>query len=82
MFIVRQCRPCACIAPLFIALSMHSYICIVASRVDALDVQCVNVKHAMLEPNHKTVFGGYLKKMEGPTEATEDPAQGRKDPMP
>ena len=53
-----------------------------ASRVDALDVQCVNVKHAMLEPNHKTVFGGHLQKMEGPAEATEDPAQCRKGPRP
>ena len=53
-----------------------------ASRVDALDVQCVNVKHAMLEPNHKTVFGGNLQKMEGPADATEDPAQGRKGPRP
>ena len=49
-----------------------------ASCVDALDVQCVNVKHAMLEPNHKTVFGGNLQKMEGPADATEDPAEGRK----
>ena len=53
-----------------------------ASRVDALDVQCVNVKNTMLEPNPKTVFGGYLKKMEGHTEATEDPTQGRKGPRP
>ena len=54
-----------------------------ASRVDALDVRCVNVKHMMLEPNHKTVFGGYLQETEGPAEATEDPpkigrAQGQK----
>ena len=53
-----------------------------ASHVDALDVQCVNVKHAMLEPNHKVVFGGHIQKMEGPTEATEDPAQGRKGQRP
>ena len=38
-----------------------------------LDVQHADVKHAVMEPNHKTVFGGYLKKIEGPTEATEDP---------
>jgi len=42
----------------------------------------VDVKHAVLEPNIKTVFGGYLQKMEGPAEATEDPAQGRKGPRP
>ena len=51
-----------------------------ASRVDALDVQRVDVKHTVLEPNHKTVFGGHLQKMEGPAEATEDPVQGRKGP--
>ena len=28
------------------------------------------------------VFGGYLKKMEGPTEANEDPAQAQKGPRP
>ena len=38
----------------------------------------VDVKHAVLEPNLKTVFGGHLQKMEGPADATEDPAQGRK----
>ena len=26
--------------------------------------------------------GGHIQKMEGPTEATEDPAQGRKGPRP
>ena len=62
-------------------LSYH--ICILmsyASRVDALDVQCVNVKHAMLEPNHKTVFGGNLQKIEGPAKATEDPTQWSEEP--
>ena len=34
----------------------------------------VDVKHAVLEPDHKTVFGGHLQKVEGPAEATEDPA--------
>ena len=38
-----------------------------------LDVQRADVKHAVMEPNYKTVFGEYLKKIEGPTEATEDP---------
>ena len=45
-----------------------------------LDIQCVDRKHVMLEPNHKVVFGGHIQKMEGPAEATEDPAQGRKGP--
>ena len=63
-------------------MSMHLYIYIVASHLGTLDVQCADVKHAVMEPNNKTVFDGYLKKMEGPTEATEDPAQGRKNPMP
>ena len=53
-----------------------------ASHVDALDVQCVNVKHAMLEPNPKTVFGGCILKREGIAGATEDPTQGRKGPRP
>ena len=69
---------------------MHLYICIVAPHLGTLDVQRTDVKHAVMEPNYKTViepnyktvFGGYLKKMEGPTEATEDPAQGRKGPRP
>ena len=42
----------------------------------------VDVKHAVLEPNLKTVFGGYLQKMEGPADTTEDPGQGRKGPRP
>ena len=53
-----------------------------ASRVDKLDVQCVNVKHAMLEPNHKTAFGGHIQTMEGPAGATEDPTQDWKGPRP
>ena len=53
-----------------------------ASHVDALDVQHMDVKHTVLEPNHKTVFGGHRQKMEGPAEATENPAQGRKGPRP
>ena len=36
----------------------------------------MDVKHAVLESTHKTVFDGYRQKMEGPAEATEDPAQG------
>ena len=61
------------------------HICILisyASHVDALDVQCVSVKHAMLEPDPKTVFDGGILKREGPAGATEDPAQGRKGPRP
>ena len=42
----------------------------------------VDVKHAVLEPNLKTVFGGHLQKTEGPADTTEDPAQGRKGPRP
>ena len=42
----------------------------------------VDVKHAVLELTHKTVFDGYCQKMEGPAEATKDPAQGRKGPRP
>jgi len=53
-----------------------------ASHVDALDVQRVDVKRAMLEPNPKTVFGGHIQKMEGLAGAPEDPAQGRKGPKP
>jgi len=53
-----------------------------SSHVDALDVQCVSVKHAMLEPDPKTVFDGCILKREGPAGATEDPAQGRKGPRP
>jgi len=53
-----------------------------ASHIDAIDVQSVNVKYMMLEQNHKTVFGGHLQNMEGPTKATENPAQGRKGPRP
>ena len=61
---------------------MHSYIRIVALRLGTLAVQRGGVQHAVLEKNHKTMFGGHLQKMEGPTEATEDPAQGRKGPRP
>ena len=53
-----------------------------ASHVDALDVQRMDVKHAKLEPNHKTVFGGHIQTMGGSARATEDPAQCRKGPRP
>ena len=56
---------------------MHLYICIIAPHSGTLDVQCV---HAVLKSNHKTVFGGHLQKMEGPAEATEDPAQWSEGP--
>ena len=42
----------------------------------------VDVKHAVLESTHKMVFDGYRQKMEGPAEATKDPAQDRKGPRP
>ena len=61
---------------------MRSYINIVAFHLDTLDMQNMGVKHAMSEPNPKTVFGGHLQKREGPVGATEDPAQGRKGPRP
>ena len=38
----------------------------------------MDVKHTVLESTHKTVFDGYRQKMEGPAEATKDPAQGQK----
>ena len=59
---------------------MHLYICIVAPHLGTLDVQRLDVKHAMLGANRKTVFGGHLQKMEGPAEATEDPAQWLEEP--
>ena len=61
---------------------MHLCICIVAPHLGTLDVQRVDVKHAVLEPNHNTMFGGHLQKKEGPAKVTEDPAQGRKGPRP
>ena len=61
---------------------MHSYIRIVALRLGTLAAQRGGVQHAVLEPKHKTVFGGHLQKMEGPTETTEDPVQGRKGTRP
>ena len=59
---------------------MHSYIRIVALRLGTLVVQRGGVQHAVLEKNHKTVFGGHLQKMEGPAEAIEDPAQWSEGP--
>ena len=77
---------CACPACPFCCIvyctSMHSNICIGASHLGTLDVRRVNVKHVLTEPNHKTVLGGRILKREGPVEATEDPAQGRKGPSP
>ena len=61
---------------------MHSYICIVALHLGTLAVQRGGMKGAVLEPDHKTVFGGHLQETKGPAEATEDPAQGRKGPRP
>ena len=59
---------------------MHSYICIVAPHLGMLDVQRLGMKHAVLGPNHKTVFSGHLQKMEGPAEATEDSVQWSEGP--
>jgi len=61
---------------------MHSYISVVAFHLDTSDVQNVDVKHMLTEPNHKTVFGGLILKREGPIGALEDPTQGRKGPRP
>jgi hypothetical protein len=35
---------------------MHSYLSIVASHLDTLDVRGVDVKHEMLEPSQKMVY--------------------------
>ena len=59
---------------------MHLYICIIAPHLGTLDVQYLDVKHAVLGPNQKTVFGGPLQKIEEPGEATEDPAQWSEGP--
>ena len=59
---------------------MHLYICIIAPHLGTLDVQRLDVKHAVLGPNHKTVFGGHLQKMKELGEATEDPAQWSEGP--
>ena len=45
-----------------------------------LDVQRLDVKHVVLGPNRKTVFGGHLQKMKGPAKATEDSAQWSEGP--
>ena len=50
---------------LFDASSIHSYISIAASHLGMLDVQCADMKLVMMEPNHKTVFGGHILKMDG-----------------
>ena len=61
---------------------MHSDIRLGASHLGTLDVQRVDVEHVLTEPNHKTVLDGRILKREGPVEATDDPAQGRKGPSP
>ena len=61
---------------------MRLFICIIAPHLGTLYVQRLDVEHVVLGPNHKTVFGGHLQKMERFAEATEDPAQGRKGPRP
>jgi len=60
---------------------MHSYIRIVALRLGTLAVQRGGVQHAVLEKNHKTVFGGHLQKMEGLLKQPKTP-NGRKGPRP
>ena len=59
---------------------MHSNIRLGASHLGTLDVQRVDVKHVLTEPNNKMVFGGLILKRKGPAGATEDPAQSQKGP--
>ena len=61
---------------------MHSDIRLGTSHLGTLDVQRVDVKHVLTEPNHKTVLGGRILKRKGPAGATEDPAQSQKGPRP
>jgi len=57
--------------------------CHVLTKRDTLDMQNMDMQHVVLEPNHKTVFGGHLQKMEGllkqpKTRPKVGMAQGRK----
>ena len=61
---------------------MHSYIRIVVLHLGTLDVQRGGVQHAVLEPKHKTVFGGHLQKMEGLLKQPKTRPNGRKGPRP
>ena len=61
---------------------MHSNIRLGASHLGTLDVQRVDVKHVLTEPNHKTVLGERILKRKGPAGATKDPAQSQKGPRP
>ena len=61
---------------------MHSDIRLGTSHLGTLDVQRVDVKHVLTEPNHKTVLGGRILKRKEPAGATEDPAQSQKGPRP
>ena len=65
-----------------VLFSLCSCTCLVAYNLGTLDVQRVDVEHMLTELNHKTVLGGCILKREGPTGATEDPAQSRKGPRP
>ena len=59
---------------------MRLYICMIAPHLGTLYVQRLDVKHVVLGPNHKTVFGGHLQKMKGPAKVTEDSAQWSEGP--
>ena len=61
---------------------LYSCTRIIAYHLGMLDVQRIDVRHVLTEPNHKTVLGGRVLKSEGPTGAIEDPTQGRKGPRP
>ena len=65
-----------------VLFSLCSCTRLVAYHLGTLDVQRADVEHVLTEPKHKTVLGGCILKKEGPTGATEDPAQSRKGPRP
>ena len=64
-----SCLPFLCTVHVFI----HQHY-IFASDLGTLEVQRIDVKLLMMEPNHKIVFGGRILKR-GPAGAAEDPAK-------
>ena len=63
--IVTLCLACLFFCCIIYCTFMHSDSSIVASHIGTLDVQHVNVKDVLLEPNPKMVNGGLIQKMEG-----------------
>ena len=57
---------------------MHSDICIGASHLGTLDVQRVDVKHVMTEPNHKTELDGRILKSEDQLEQSKTRLKARR----